>query len=137
MGLLIDSSVFIAVERGHLSLERHLAHQEEEPVALSAITASELLHGVYRAGDPQRRRKREQFVEGILARFPIVEFGLEAARVYARLWAELLARGAMVGVHDLLMAATAIALDFQVATANARDFQRIPGLRVQVWRDEE
>jgi len=133
MGLLIDSSIFIAAERGRLTLAPHLAGQEQEPIALSAITASELLHGIYRAEDPARRMQRERFVEAILARFPVVEFDLAAARVHARLWAELTARGEVVGAHDLLIAATAIALDFQVATANARDFQRIPGLRVQIW----
>lgn len=133
MGILIDSSVFIAAERGRLSLDAHLAGQEQEPVVISAITASELLHGVQRAVDRQHRVQREQFVEAILSRSPVVEFGLEAARVHARLWAELVARGELVGAHDLLIAATAVALDFQVATANARDFQRIPGLRVQVW----
>jgi tRNA(fMet)-specific endonuclease VapC len=97
MGLLIDSSVFIAAERGHLSLARHLPGQEHEVMALSAITASELLHGVHRAAEPPRRVQRERFVEAILARFPVVEFGLEAARVHARLWAELVARGEVHG----------------------------------------
>lgn len=133
MGILIDSSVFIAAERGRLSLDAHIAGQEQEPVVLSAITASELLHGIHRAMDQQRRVQRERFVEAILERFPVVEFGLEAARVHARLWAELVAQGEVVGAHDLLIAATAVALNFQVATANAWDFQRIPGLRVQVW----
>ena len=133
MGILIDSSVFIAAERGRLSLETHIAGQEQEPVALSAITVSELLHGVHRARDQQRRVQRERFVEAILTRFPVVEFDLAAARVHARLWAELVARGELVGAHDLLIAATAVTLDFQVATANVRDFQRIPGLRMQVW----
>lgn len=135
MGILIDSSVFIAAERGRLALAGHLAGQEREPVAISALTASELLHGIHRAADPRRRRQRERFVEGILARFPVVEFGLEVARVHARLWAELLGRGETVGAHDLLIGATAMAMDFQVATVNARDFQRIPGLRVQIWGD--
>jgi predicted nucleic acid-binding protein len=72
-------------------------------------------------------------VEAILARFPVVEFGLEIARVHARLWAELAERGQTAGAHDLIIGATAIASGFQVATANARDFHRIPGLRVQVW----
>lgn len=133
MGILIDSSVFIAAERGRLSLAEHVPRQEQEPVAISALTASELLHGVHRAADPQRRTQRGRFVEGILARFPVVEFGLEAARVHARLWADLLARGEAVGAHDLIIGATAIAMEFQVATVNARDFQRIPGLRVQIW----
>jgi len=133
VGILIDSSVFIAAARGRLSLAEHVPGQEQEPLAISALTASELLHGVHRAADPQRRIQRERFVEGVLARFPVVEFGLEAARVHARLWADLLARGEAVGAHDLIIGATAIAMEFQVATVNARDFQRIPGLRVQIW----
>jgi predicted nucleic acid-binding protein len=72
-------------------------------------------------------------VEAILARFPVVEFGLEAARVHARLWVELLSRGEAVGAHDLIIGATAVAMEFQVATVSARDFRRIPGLRVQIW----
>lgn len=133
MGILIDSSVFIAAERGRLPLESHLDGQEDEPVALSALTASELLHGVHRASDPRYRARRERFVEAILARFPVVEFDLNAARVHARLWAELVARGETVAAHDLIIGATAMAVDFQVATLNPRDFPRIPGLRVQVW----
>lgn len=135
MGILIDSSVLIAAERGQLALARHLLGQEQETLALSAITASELLHGVQRAAEPRRRMQRERFVEAILARFPVLEFGLEAARVHARLWAELVTRGEVIGAHDLLIAATAISLDFHVATMNARDFQRIPGLRLQMWED--
>lgn len=133
MGILIDSSVFIAAERGRLSLTGHLTGREQEPVVLSALTASELLHGVHRAASPERRVQRERFVEAILARFPVVEFGLEAARVHARLWAEMLTRGEMVGAHDLIIGATAVAIDFQIATVNARDFQRIPSVRVEVW----
>jgi tRNA(fMet)-specific endonuclease VapC len=79
MGLLIDSGVFIASERGRLLVSRYLVGRESEPVALSAVTASELLHGVHRAASPPHRIQRERFVEAILGRFPIVEFGLEAA----------------------------------------------------------
>jgi tRNA(fMet)-specific endonuclease VapC len=52
MGTLIDSSVLIAWERERLDLESHLADYAEENFAISAITASELLHGVHRAATP-------------------------------------------------------------------------------------
>jgi len=41
--------------------------------------------------------------------------------------------GQPVGTHDLLIAATALALDYGVLTADIRDFERIPGLRVEIW----
>ena len=60
MGTLIDTSVFIAIERGQLALETVASHPGS--MAISAVTASELLHGVERAA-ALRRDKRQRFVE--------------------------------------------------------------------------
>jgi predicted nucleic acid-binding protein len=49
MGALIDSSVLIDAERGKLDLARLAAQHGRETFSISALTASELLHGVYRA----------------------------------------------------------------------------------------
>jgi tRNA(fMet)-specific endonuclease VapC len=51
--MLIDTSVFIAAERGQLDLDTIITAHQGEPVALAAITASELLHGVHRARTPE------------------------------------------------------------------------------------
>jgi tRNA(fMet)-specific endonuclease VapC len=52
MATLIDSSVLIAAERGDLDLEKAIERLRGEEVAISAISASELLHGVHRARTP-------------------------------------------------------------------------------------
>ena len=80
---------------------------------------------------PQRRLRRELFVEAILNAIPIVPFDLPAARVYARLVAELAASGRPVGAHDLLVASMALARGYAVVTENLRDFQVVPGLVVR------
>lgn len=131
MAILIDASVLIAAERGALSLKDLLEHAAEE-VALAAITASELLHGVHRVTGA-RRASREAFVERLLAQVAIVPFDLVCARVHARLWADLSARGISAGAHDLLIAATAVATRAKVATRDKRSFPRIPGLTVLQW----
>ena len=133
MGTLIDSSVLIAWERNHLGLERQLAEYAEEDFAISAITASELLHGVHRASTTAQRRRREAFVEGLLSRLPIIPFDAVTARIHARMSAELAARGTGVGPHDLIIAATAIAGGLTVATRDERSFPRIPGLSLLRW----
>jgi tRNA(fMet)-specific endonuclease VapC len=102
-------------------------------VAIAAITASELLHGVHRA-TPEHRGRREAFVESVLAAFPTIAFDLLVARVHARLRATLAAAGAGVGAHDRLVAATALSAGWQVATANERHFGRIPGLATVLVR---
>lgn len=133
MGTLIDSSVLIAWEREQLDLESHLTEHAEEDFAISAVTASELLHGVHRARTAARRHQREAFVEGLLARLPIISFDLITARIHARLSAELAQNGTPVGLHDLIIAASAIARGFTVATRDERSFPKIPGLRLQRW----
>jgi tRNA(fMet)-specific endonuclease VapC len=130
---MLDGSVLIAAERGHFSLPERLARRGEEPVALSAVTASELLHGVHRARTAAQRARRRAFVEGVLAAFPVAELGLPEARVHAELWARLRGDGQVIGAHDLLVAATAVALGFRIATCNARDFARVPTLTVEDW----
>ena len=48
MGTLIDTSVIIAIERGRLDAAALKDGDDDEPIAMSAITASELLHAVHR-----------------------------------------------------------------------------------------
>jgi tRNA(fMet)-specific endonuclease VapC len=127
MATLIDSSVLIAAERGQLDFDTIAA---EEDVAISAVTASELLHGVHRARTPAQRHRRQAFVEGLMAQLPVLAFDLIVARVHASLWAELAKRGITVGERDLVIGATAIAKGYAIATRDERSFPKIPGLKV-------
>lgn len=127
MAFLIDTSVLVDAERGGTALERVPADEEH---SISVITASELLHGVYRADDGPRRMQRQVFVENVLAELEALPITNEAAQGHAKVWAELEAAGEMIGMHDLWIAATALTYDLQVATTNAREFERVPGLSV-------
>lgn len=133
MALLIDSSVFIAVERSGQVLESLLERLGDEPVAMSAMTASELLHGVHRADGAVRRGRRERFVERLLLTIPVLPFTLEVARTHSRLWADLQKRGEVIGAHDLVIAATALTHDMTMLTGDQRHFSRIETLKVSLW----
>ena len=136
MGVLIDASVLIERERGRVNLEQHLAGREEEEFFLSVVTASELLHGVHRATDPNVRARRSAFVEAVLERFPLLPVDLATARAHAQLWAGLMAEGHLIGPHDLWLAATCLAHGLTMVTANIREFTRVPGLAVETWASE-
>jgi tRNA(fMet)-specific endonuclease VapC len=140
VGTLLDSTVFIQLERElsrssafrtlqEVSSRLQRALGEDEDVAIAAITASELLHGVHRAS-AEHVVRREAFVESVLAAFPPIPFDLRCARVHARLWSELAGTGSDVGSHDRLVAATALAGGWRVATANIGHYARIAGLEV-------
>ena len=132
MGILIDSSVLIASERGRLDLSGLLHEHGDEDVAISAITASELLHGVHRAGAGYRAA-REAYVERLLLSFPVIPFELVTARTHARLAAELATSGVALAPHDLLIAATALSIGYRLATRDQRGFALIPELNTLSW----
>jgi len=131
MNVLFDTSVLIAQERGRWDA---IAFNEEvvgdDETAISAITVSELLEGVFRAPPGKRQQARRGFFDGILATHAVFPFGVEEAHTHARLKADLSGKGYTVGPHDLLIAATCLHHDFVLATLNSEEFSRIPGLRL-------
>jgi len=131
MGVIFDSSVLVYLERNLQQVEKIIAGREDEPFGISVITVSELLHGVHRADSGKRRLKREAFVEKVIEVFAIYPFDLAAARIYARVWANLARKGVTIGSHDLMIGAACISLGFSVVTLDFRDFKMIPGLKVE------
>ncbi len=128
--MILDTSMLIAAERRAIRFESLLEKLANEPVAMAAITASELLHGYHGATEPAVRARRGAFVDALLDLIPVLPFGLPEARRHASLWADLSRTGAVIGPHDLLVGATAIAHGRAVATLNRREFARMPGLRL-------
>ncbi len=89
MGVVLDTSVIVAAERSARDFAGFLESLGDEPVAIAAITASELLHGCLRAQDAAVRARRSAFVDALLDTIPVLPFGLPEARRHADLWAEL------------------------------------------------
>jgi tRNA(fMet)-specific endonuclease VapC len=133
MGTVIDTSVAIAVQRGQLDPALLSAEDDDEPVAIAAITASELLHGAHRQKNVVARARAERFIEDFLATYRTIPFDLDIARIHARLDAELSAAGTLVGDADLMIASTAVWLDYRIATRDLRSFPKIRGLHVVRW----
>lgn len=75
MGLILDSSVLIAAERKDKNARQVLTVIAEEigetEVGLSVVTLIELAHGAIRANTPDRKLRREQFIEELVSAMPI------------------------------------------------------------------
>ncbi|MGB7685471.1 MAG: type II toxin-antitoxin system VapC family toxin [Solirubrobacterales bacterium] len=127
MAVLIDTSVLVEAERRGLALDRKIGDQDR---AISVITASELLHGVHRARTSATRARRAAFVEHLISTIEPLPVTTATARAHAEIWTELKDQGNLIGPHDLWIAATALSHGMDVATANTRDFERVPGLSV-------
>jgi predicted nucleic acid-binding protein len=72
MGVILDSSVLVAAERQGNNARQMLAAVSsqlgETEIALSVITLLELAHGAARADTPERKAKRQQFIEASCSR---------------------------------------------------------------------
>jgi tRNA(fMet)-specific endonuclease VapC len=94
------------------------------------VTAAELLVGVELA-DGKRRTARDRFVSEILDSISIEPYDLATARAHATLLAYTRRRGRPRGAHDLVIAATAMATDRTVVTADQGGFIDLPGVDVR------
>jgi predicted nucleic acid-binding protein len=135
MAILVDSNVFIGLERRGLRIADLPRIGPDEPAALASITAAELLIGVRRSAPSPRTTTRSAFVQAICQTLPVLPFDLVAARVHAQLWSDLASAGTLIGPHDLLIAATAVSAGYAILTDNTREFGRIPDLVVirPIW----
>ena len=118
--------MLVAAERVGSALDAVVA--DEDDVAIAAITAAELLVGVELASK-ERREARREFVERILRSVPVEAYDLAVARAHASLLAYTREAGVPRGAHDLIIAATAVASDRTVVSADASAFDGLPGLR--------
>ena len=129
MAIILDADVIIRGEKRTFDLARWVASHPDDQFEIAAITVAELWHGVERATEPHKSKRRE-YLETILAVLPILPYTERTAYQHARIWAELQSTGKMIGAYDLIVAATACENEGVVATFNTRHFAMVRGLRI-------
>ncbi|NBU11710.1 MAG: PIN domain-containing protein [Proteobacteria bacterium] len=99
MAIILDADVIIRGEKGSFDLHGWVAARPDEEFEVAAITVAELWHGVERARGAQRA-KREGYLRSVMASLPIITYTEQTAYHHARIWAELEAKGKMIGYYD-------------------------------------
>lgn len=131
MGYLIDTSIWVAIERGALSAADIHAITRQEPIYVSPINLAELRYGIELMVDAKLRQRAEKMLSR-MRRKPLLRITGETADVFGRLAGHLAktGRGSEFRIQDLWLAAQAIQRDFMLLTANAKDFRDVPGLHL-------
>lgn len=128
---LLDTNVCVGWLSGtDLGVKRQLSSLKRDEVALCSVVKAELMYG---ARASTRVKENLERLERLFALFPSLPFDDEAAAQYGALRAQLRRAGTPIGGNDMLIAATALAVDATLVTRNERDFRLVPGLRVEVW----
>ena len=131
MGVVIDTCIWIDVERGRLSPADVQGFTGSEPVFMSPVTIAELTYGAEVAADDNVRQRRIAALER-LKKKPTLIIDEETGVIFGRLSASLKSRmrRADFTIQDLWIASLAIQHGFSVLTRNVRDFEDIPGLQL-------
>ncbi|MDA0991451.1 MAG: PIN domain-containing protein [Verrucomicrobia bacterium] len=130
MGVIIDTSIWVSVERGRLAPADVAKFTGSEPVYIAPPVIAELEYGVQRAKTAAQRQRRASAV-GSLKKKPCLIIDSETGATFGRLAADLASMGAphRYRIQDVWIAALAIQHGLKVLTQNRRDFEGIPGLR--------
>lgn len=129
MGFLIDTCIWIDVERGAVSPADVAQFTAQEPVFLSPVTMAELTFGVEMAKDPTIRIKRSAALDR-LRKKPILIIDETTGEIFGKLASQLKIAGKdhTYRIQDLWIASQAIQNGLKLLTENEKDFFDIPGL---------
>lgn len=131
MKYLLDTNACIQFLRGKNAalLERFTSVAQSDKY-LCGIVAGELYYGAYKS---LRVDENMQRFEHFIARFPLLNYDLEAARHFGEIRADLTRKGTPIGPYDLQIAAIALANGCTLVTHNTVEFSRIADLVLEDW----
>jgi len=101
--------------------------EDEDDVAIAAITVAELQVGV-ELSKGKTRHSRQELLDAIVASIPMLDYDLAVARAHAELLVAVRRQGRPRGAHDLIIAATALSSSRSLVTADQTAFLNLPGI---------
>lgn len=131
---LIDTNICIyAINGRHPKLTEHLLSIAPDEIFVSSVTVGELEYGAAKSRCGERTRL---IMHAFLANFKVLPFTEEDAVLFGKNRALIEANGTPVGVLDVMIGSQGVANDLTVVTHNKKDFELIPGIRIEDWAEE-
>lgn len=131
MGFLIDTCIWVDVERGTISPADVSLFTKEEPVYISPITIAELTYGVEITQDENIKNKRISAINR-LKKKPFLIIDEITGEIFGRIAVDLFKKKkqSKYRVQDIWLASQAIQYNFKLLTSNIKDFKDISGLQL-------
>jgi tRNA(fMet)-specific endonuclease VapC len=127
---MLDTNICIYVIKNRPAELRERFDQLADELCISTITLGELLFGAEKSA---RRSQNLEAVEQLAARLEVLPFSAKATAHFGQIRAELARYGTPCGAYDMLIGAHARSEGLVLVTNNVREFERMPGLRVDNW----
>ena len=128
---MLDTNICIYIQRQRP--EKVLARfQKLKPgdAVISVITWGELVFGAEKS---KQSKKVLQLIGEFTSFIPVLPIPENTGNTYGAIRALLASKGMPIGNNDLWIAAHAKAAGLILVTNNEKEFQRVPGLKIQNW----
>ena len=127
---MLDTNMVIYTIKNRPEKVREAFTLHEGQTCISSVTLGELIYGAEKSSQIERNLS---VIEGLAARLEVMPFDEKAAAHFGQLRTELAKAGKSIGPYDLMIAGHARALGLVLITNNLKEFQRVPGLRLDNW----
>ena len=127
---MLDTNICIFTIKNRPEEVREAFKRHSGQLSISTVTLMELIYGAEKSANPERNLAD---VEGFAARLDVLPYDTQAAAHSGQLRAELARIGKPIGPYDQMIAGHARAQGLILVTNNLREFERVPGLRVEDW----
>jgi len=127
---MLDTNICIFTIKNRPQSVREVFKQHYGQMCISTITLMEMIYGAEKSSNPE---KNLADVEGFAARLEVLKYDQEAAAHTGQLRSELAKAGTPIGPYDHMIAGHARSQGLILVTNNRREFDRVPGLRVEDW----
>jgi tRNA(fMet)-specific endonuclease VapC len=137
--MLLDTDILTLLFQGHARVLNRMQSTEDD-VATSVISWVEVQQGrfdaILKAADGQQLLQAQQRLHTSrhqLATLPTIPIDAAASSEFEKLLRNKKLK--KIGRGDMLIASIVLAQDAPLVTRNLRDFQQVPGLKVESWAE--
>ncbi len=127
---LLDSDILIFLLRGHDRVAGNIDSHLADPKAISVISYGELLYGAGKSARPVENSARVRHIAAIM---PVIDVTPAIMETFSDIRIRLDQTGRRVDDFDLVIAATALVMNYTLVTNNTRHFGHVPNLKLENW----
>lgn len=135
MNYLLDTCVISDFMKKDLNTLFHFENNSPKQIHISTITLMEIEYGLKL--NPERQKNIRPIWTPLLQHINILPYTELCAISTASIRSNLKTSGLSIGPFDILLAGTALANNLILVTSNIKEFNRIPEISIENWRDKK
>lgn len=129
---MLDSNICIYAQKRIMPVLQKM-NECQDGLMISSIVYAELVFGTEKS---EKKQQNYESLNRFLENVGILSFDKEAAQKYGELRNYLKQLGTPIGDRDIMIAAHALSLGLPLVTNNTREFERVPGLKLENWLEQ-